>query len=392
MSHRDNFIKTNKELSKPLDIFNIGFMGALGSEPDAPAIGTAVDNGNGTITANWSAATPNGSAVTAYKIYANGTLITTLENVLSYVHTITLGNSYYYNVEATNLHGYGELSANSNTVTTVAPISYTGSSVIDTANSGGYRYLEFLENGTITFPSSKTIKALVVGGGGGGHGSLAGGGGAGEVMLTNDFTVSAGTYDIVIGTGGNSSPTNGTNTTFRGITAIGGGRSGTYEGGSGNVNGKPGGSGGGASGYYGNGIGGSYGASGGFGSASGTSYRNSGGGKNLWYGGGGGGAGGAGGNAGGGGGAGGVGITISSFPITYIYGGGGGGAGYHTSNGAGGTGGGSGGGWGGSRTYGSGGRSTGMTGGNAGANTGSGSGGGTGGSGGSGIVIIRWAV
>jgi hypothetical protein len=282
------------------------------------------------------------------------------------------------------------------------PPTYTGSSVIDTANSGGYRYLEFLENGSIIMTQDTVVKALVVGAGGDGHVSISAGGGAGEVMLTNDFTVPAGTYPVVVGAGGVNAPRthqNGNNSTFRGITAKGGGKAGPYQGAPGYV----GGSGGGASGYGFRGGGGT--SSGGFGPyATGTSYMNNGGnsGGSGSYGcGGGGGAGGSGSPASGqNGGPGGSGISISSFPTTYTYGGGGGGGAYGPAGG-GGRPGGSGGGGGGAAHNGSvdgsggtGGRNNGGPGGSGtahgGTNTGSGGGGGQGGGvGGSGIVVIR---
>tara|TARA_R110002126_G_scaffold147212_1_gene293290 strand:+ start:1568 stop:3313 length:1746 start_codon:yes stop_codon:yes gene_type:complete len=121
--------------------------------PNAPTIGTAVDNGNGTITANWSPATANGNAVTNYKVYANGSEVATVGNVTSYVHTITLGNSYYYSVSATNANGYGSTSGNSNTVVTVAPLTgvigvYMGGTQSGTNNTMDYITITSTGNAT----------------------------------------------------------------------------------------------------------------------------------------------------------------------------------------------------------------------------------------------------
>jgi uncharacterized repeat protein (TIGR02543 family) len=104
------------------------------------------------------------------------------------------------------------------------------------------------------------VQLLMVAGGGGGGSSMTsrgggGGGGAGGLIYNGNFTIPAGNYNIVIGSGGAAGGTNlqgpginGENTTFYGMTAIGGG--------GGSSNGAPGqglsgGSGGGAgfSGY-----------------------------------------------------------------------------------------------------------------------------------------------
>jgi|TARA_R110002126_G_scaffold148739_1_gene294753 hypothetical protein len=92
--------------------------------PSAPTIGTTTDDSsNSTVTANWSAATANGNAVTAYKVYANGSLVATLGNVTTYVYTGTRDATYYFAVSASNTNGYGATSGNSNTVTNEAPFS-----------------------------------------------------------------------------------------------------------------------------------------------------------------------------------------------------------------------------------------------------------------------------
>ena len=71
---------------------------------------------------------------------------------------------------------------------------------------------------------------LVAGGGGGGGGYYTGGGGAGGILHATSTTVQKGTYSITIGQGGtggtsngNTDGTNGGDTVFNNITAIGGG-------------------------------------------------------------------------------------------------------------------------------------------------------------------------
>lgn len=123
--------------------------------------------------------------------------------------------------------------------------------VVDTGMSTGVTtYMSFLSSGSWTVPTGvNSVKiALVAGGGGGGNGGNSagsgGGGGAGGLIYnTAGIPVTPGTsYPIVIGAGGPSN-TNGSNSTFAGLTAIGGG-GGRY-----NTNANSGGSGGGAGGY-----------------------------------------------------------------------------------------------------------------------------------------------
>lgn len=145
-------------------------------------------------------------------------------------------------------------------------------------------------------------EVLVVGGGGGGGSRHGGGGGGGEVVRKFNHVVLANVaYPVVVGVAGlgasNGSPigTNGGNTTFAGITALGGGRGGGIQFG---VTGATGGSsaGGTAYGAWTTALAGT--SSGAL--AGGESYVNAGGNGltgNDYGGGGGGGAGGPGGNA-----------------------------------------------------------------------------------------------
>ena len=265
-----------------------------------------------------------------------------------------------------------------------------------------------------------TVEVLVVAGGGGGGMDMGGGGGGGGVIYNRNFAVTPGSaLTVTVGNGGAGAPAAGTNgqpsghqytipatqggnSVFGSLTAIGGGAGGSsYRGYTPGIAGGNGGSGGGSSGYNDN--------AGTFSGGTGTSGQGFAGGNSTqaYY-------------SGGGGGAGGPGVSSPNQPnggpgvyypliSPYYFGGGGGGASYSLSTGGdGGIGGGGGGAVG--TTYGGAGLNNGSPGGgggpnqwantpggNAGANTGGGGGGGShynsnnkGGDGGSGIVIIRY--
>lgn len=266
-----------------------------------------------------------------------------------------------------------------------------------------------------------TVEVLVVAGGGGGGMDMGGGGGGGGVIYSSAFSITPGSaITATVGNGGVGAPAAGTNgqpgghqytipatqggnSVFGALTAIGGGFGGSsYRGYTPGIAGGSGGSGGGASGYNDN--------AGTFNGGTGTSGQGFAGGNSTqaYRSGGGGGAGGAGvsspnqPN-------GGVGVENSILGVSYFWGGGGGGASYSLSTGGNGGNGGGGGGAVGTTVGGSGlnpgspggggspNSQTNKPGGNAGANTGGGGGGGShynannkGGDGGSGIVIVRY--
>lgn len=293
----------------------------------------------------------------------------------------------------------------SNAITKTVQGVPTGGTI---TTSGGYRYHTFTTSSSLVVPSgfSATAEYLVVaGGGGGGAGRAsaswwAGGGGGAGGAIDSSTTLSAQTYTITVGAGGNgqtagsnhqsASGVNGNNSTAFGQTAIGGGAGGSYIDGS-VTNGRSGGSGGGAGATTTTGSGGSgtsgQGNAGGSGVTSGTGAT-----------GGGGGAGEAGGNASSSGtgvsGNGGAGINWKSLG-TFYAGGGGGGASTAPGNSATPGTGGSGGGANGRTSVGDG--ANGFSGQ---VNTGGGGGGiggnssisNSGGAGGSGIVIVRYQL
>jgi len=282
----------------------------------------------------------------------------------------------------------------------------------------GYRIHTFINSGTFTAGPITTAATLVVAGGGGGGSDMAGGGGGGGVIYNASFTLTSQPYPITVGLGGNGAPagqgqvrgTNGQNSVFGTLTAIGGGGGASNHDQSINPAGN-GGSGGGASGGAQPPNGGSGGAGGYGGGAAGTGASGQGHDGSFgiwaWYPGGGGGAGAAGNTNPANGG---IGVENSILGTSYYWGGGGGGAGYSGPGGSGGNGGGGGGAVGvttGGAGYNNGSPGTdgcsncwaNVPGGNAGTNTGGGGGGGShynatnnGGNGGSGIVIVRYAV
>ena len=123
--------------------------------------------------------------------------------------------------------------------------------IIFTATGGtivtsGFKYHVFTSSSNFVVSiDSKTVNYLVVGGGGGG-GDRHGGGGGGGGVLTGTWTASVGTYTVTVGLGGvagyyetnNSSPQGagikGGNSSLSGtgvsVTANGGGGGGTYDG------------------------------------------------------------------------------------------------------------------------------------------------------------------
>jgi hypothetical protein len=266
---------------------------------------------------------------------------------------------------------------------------------------------------------SNSIQVLVVAGGGGGGMDMGGGGGGGGVIYNNSYTITSGSViNVTVGNGGSGAPAAGTsgqpgshqytisatqggNSVFGSITAIGGGYGGSsyFQYTPNNGYGGSGGSGGGASGY-------SDGNTGRNGTGSAGQGFNGGASSGQYYSGGGGGAGGSG-SSGPNKANGGPGVIYPTMS-PYYFGGGGGGSGYSINGGDGGIGGGGGGAVGttvggtglNNGSAGGGGSTSSQTntpGGNAGANTGGGGGGGShynsnnrGGNGGSGIVIVRY--
>ena len=310
-------------------------------------------------------------------LWANTSAVTSI-TIDVYTGNTLLQNSTFY------LYGVAALG----TTPAIAPYATGGDTIM---TDGTYWYHTFVSSGTFTPQKEITCDYLVVAGGGGGNVDSSGGGGAGGLRSTVTATGGGGSlesalvldldtpYTVTVGAGG-AYATNGSDSVFPTITSTGGGRGGGNAGTSPSYVGASGGSGGGGGGGgtpYGGGTGtANQGFDGGAGNINPPNYP----------GGGGGGAGATGvtpasGSANGGAGGNGVATSISGSSVS--YGGGGGGNGGVGTGGAGGTGGGGTG-------------SDGPTGGTNGtANTGGGAGGGSAANqkiGGSGIVIVRYAV
>lgn len=127
---------------------------------------------------------------------------------------------------------------------TVLPAGLAIGGTVTEYESGGtvYRVHSFTNTGTniLTIAADTQVDFLLVGGGGastaaeGTYGSI-GGAGAGGMVVGTSQTVSAGNHTIVVGAGGVRSTDvftvggNGGDTTFNGFTAKGGGGSGDYD-------------------------------------------------------------------------------------------------------------------------------------------------------------------
>ena len=119
---------------------------------------------------------------------------------------------------------------------------------------GGYKIHTFDSSDNLTVNVSKDIEYLIVAGGGAGGWDVGGGGGAGGLLSGSETIANPGTYPIVIGAGAayitsNSERNSGSNSSFRSLTAIGGGAGGNWCNGAAAQNGLSGGSGGGAGGW-----------------------------------------------------------------------------------------------------------------------------------------------
>jgi hypothetical protein len=278
------------------------------------------------------AAARYGNGSTAY--YVNGKQIATTSAALAFTNTLNRidlrGNAYYYSTP-----GAQEIST---VATYTSGLTNTQLAELTTVRSGSggnisyygpYTIHTFTGSATFTPSFTGSVEVLVVAGGGGGGNNHAGGGGAGGLIYASSYGVSAGTgITVTVGAGGtspvsNPDPvTNGSNSVFGGLTAIGGGGGGNrndFNNNSPGGNGGSGGGGGGSQTFYpgnwvpGNGV---------------LGQGNNGGAGIDIYGGGGGGAGAAGtiGAASSAGGNGGNGLpySISGFSTYYAGGGGGG--------------------------------------------------------------------
>ena len=279
------------------------------------------------------------------------------------------------------------------TTPVIAPYA-SGGDIIET--DGTYWYHAFISSGSFTPRKALSCDVLVVAGGGGGgttNGNQegGGGGGAGGVLGFASQALAANTaITATVGAGG-AAQTNGNNSLFGALTTVIGGGAGANNSGSTPANGGSGGGSGGGYSTYGTGTSGQ-GNNGGI--ATGSQHGSGGGGA--------GGAGGTGATAGAGGasvntytGFGSLTTALSTLGLGvsgYLAGGGGGGGAYTGTIYPGGSTGGTatgGGGAGGNGNSGAGNNATPNTGGGGGGASGYGA---TGGAGGSGLIILRYAI
>ena len=112
----------------------------------------------------------------------------------------------------------------------ISGVSGTGGTI---TNVNGYTIHTFTSSGTFTLISGGEIEYLVVAGGGGGGASWEGGGGGAGGLMTGTVAITSGSYTITRGAGGVGGrgsgasamrvPTNGSNSSFSGFVALGGG-------------------------------------------------------------------------------------------------------------------------------------------------------------------------
>jgi len=105
----------------------------------------------------------------------------------------------------------------------------TGGSITQT---GGYKIHTFSSTGSSIFEityGQKNIELLVVAGGGGGGYDVGGGGGGGGLCYSDLYNVVKGTYSVIVGAGGAGATAggvqvaSGSDSSFGGVQAIGGG-------------------------------------------------------------------------------------------------------------------------------------------------------------------------
>lgn len=173
-------------------------------------------------------------AVTIQSLSWTGTAPITSITLTAAVGNFVAGSSF-------TLYGITKLG-----VTPTQTPKATGGDIVK--NDGTYWYHAFFSSGQFIPQTGLSCDYVVVGGGGSGGGSWGGGGGAGGYRAGSGLSVTAQPYTITVGAGGVGSVDTGKNggsSTFSTITSAGGGGGGYYFG-----NGLAGGSGGGGAGGY----------------------------------------------------------------------------------------------------------------------------------------------
>lgn len=191
-----------------------------------------------------------------FKLFRDGVLINTYTPTLQ-------GNTWDSFRMYGNTDAQGQAFSNNPSTIAILPTNLSDAQAIELttvrSGSGGnisyygpYTIHTFTSSGTFTPSFSGEVEVLVVAGGGGGgqsarYAGAGGAGGAGGLVYASSYGVSQGTgTTVTIGAGG-ISETNGSNSIFGGLTALGGGRGGRADNDT-QGNGFDGGSGGGGGG------------------------------------------------------------------------------------------------------------------------------------------------
>ena len=108
--------------------------------------------------------------------------------------------------------------------------------IIDINDGLNYTVYQYTSGSVFTINENKTLQVLVVAGGGGGAGAntpttdnAVAGGGAGGLIFNSTYSLAAGNYNVIVGSGGAGGPagsnfgTNGMNSSFDTLIAVGGG-------------------------------------------------------------------------------------------------------------------------------------------------------------------------
>ena len=216
---------------------------------------SAGDPATTVIDLSWSAPSDTGGGtVSGYRIKKDGSVLVadTGSTGTTYSATgLTNSTSYNFNVAAINEVGTGT-DGNTPSLTTAAPFSASGGT--ETTYTG-YKSHTFTSSGSfVVSGSAGDVDILVVAGGGPGgvYTQPGGGGGAGGMQTSTSVSATVGSHTITIGGGGSGSlpsyPTplaNGADSSGLSVTSTGGGNGGTAE--DGQYQAGDGGSGGGTS-------------------------------------------------------------------------------------------------------------------------------------------------
>ena len=227
----------------------VAFSGkAKATRPGQSGTPSIASQASGQVGISWTAPTFSGGApISDYKIEysSNGGSSWTewahSPSTLTSATVTGLSNflTYIFRVSAINAVGTGTTSGNSAGAAQFNAASGGSENTISNYNGTGqtWKVHTFTGNGTLTISRSiTTYNALIVAGGGGGAIGVTdgGGGGAGGLISVTNQSISAGSYGITVGAGGNardaafgdSSPWYGKNSSFSSWTAIGGGPAG----------------------------------------------------------------------------------------------------------------------------------------------------------------------